>query len=189
MLPRRPNNLNETARLTKEPTDSVNKKRKKLGAAIAAPGEGETPYGLVVKEMELGDVKLPYICPFALLWSLCNASVACPDAASAAGPDASVAGPDATSAAGPDVSSFATFLRSCFQRGQKGRIVIYVDEIIPGNPLKHVPVARSTRSSGPSLTTPTGFATPPWAGTTSASSSKTRSTRCLAVFRPWLLVS
>ena len=93
----------------------------------------------------MGDIKIPYICPFALLWALCNPSEACPDAGaaptstSAACPDV---GPASTSAARPDVASeacpdgYASLLQRCFASGQKGRVVLYVDEVVPGNPLR-----------------------------------------------------
>ena len=68
----------------------------------------------------MGELQIAYICPFALLWSLCDVSVARPDTASVACPDAGYAG----------------MLMGCFSQGQKDRAALYVDEITPGNALR-----------------------------------------------------
>ena len=73
---------------------------------VALAGQAETPYGCVTKTLTIGEVAVPFICPFALLCSLCDES-----------------------------SHFAAFLHKCIQ-GQVGRIALYVDEVVPGNNLR-----------------------------------------------------
>ena len=73
---------------------------------VALAGQAETPYGCVTKTLTIGEVAVPFICPFALLFSLCDKS-----------------------------SHFAAFLHKCIQ-GQVGRIALYVDEVVPGNNLR-----------------------------------------------------
>ena len=104
----RPRNFAEAARHA--PGDgSVRAKRKKLSDEIALAGQAETPYGCVTKTLTIGEVAVPFICTFALIFSLCDKSLC-----------------------------FAAFLHNCIQ-GQVGRIAIYVDEVVPGNALRPDP--------------------------------------------------
>ena len=102
---RRPRNFSEAARLA--PGDgSVRAKKQKVQDEVALAGQAETPYGCVTKTLTIGEVAVPFICPFALISSLCDKS-----------------------------SCFAAFLHNRIQ-GQVGRIAIYVDEVMPGNALR-----------------------------------------------------
>ena len=50
-------------------------KRRRMAQEIAEVGQHETPYGLVIKPLDLGLVIVPCICPHALLWIMCELSV------------------------------------------------------------------------------------------------------------------
>ena len=87
---------------------AVSTKRRRLAQEIARAGQRETPYGPVIKTLEFGDLVVPYMCPFALLWSFCDAS-----------------------------PSYASFLSEHLPAGgQPCRIALYVDEVCPGNALR-----------------------------------------------------
>ena len=81
-------------------------KRQRLAADIASASQAETPYGQLVKTSDIQDFKLPYICPFALLWQLTQVS-----------------------------AGYAALLQSRIGDAL-GRVVLYVDEVIPGNNLR-----------------------------------------------------
>ena len=70
----RPRNLAEAARREDGPL-SVSTKRRRMAEEIAQAGQRETPYGVVVKPLDLGVVSVPCICPHALLWVMCGLSV------------------------------------------------------------------------------------------------------------------
>lgn len=81
--------------------------RKDIAEAVGEHAQTRTPYGTVVKMLDLAPgVRMPYICPFALLFHLCSLS-----------------------------QSFAELCRSSL-RGNVGRLVLYIDEIRPGNVLR-----------------------------------------------------
>ena len=101
----RPRNLTEAARLDGG-AGSVSTKRQRLAADIASASQAETPYGQLVKTLDIQDFKLPYICPFALLWQLTQVS-----------------------------AGYAALLQSRIGDAL-GRVVLYVDEVIPGNNLR-----------------------------------------------------
>ena len=85
---------------------SESTRKRKLAEDIAAAGQVETPYGHVAKTTDIGGVAVPYICPFAVLYALCNAS-----------------------------AEFAKFFHGC-SWGKIGRVALYTDEVVPGNPLR-----------------------------------------------------
>ena len=41
---------------------------------VALAGQAETPYGCVTKTLTIGEVAVPFTCPFALIFSLCDES-------------------------------------------------------------------------------------------------------------------
>lgn len=84
--------------------------RQGVGAAVAEHGRSETPYGRVLKvvrvESSRGPLDLPYICPQAMLFLACSLSTAFADALYEA------------------------------VRGKRARIIVTVDELVPGNALR-----------------------------------------------------
>ena len=99
-------NLSEAARHSGG-AGSVSNKRRKLTQAIAAAGQEQTPYGGVTKITEIGDLRIPFLCPFACLHMLCNKSAA-----------------------------FMEFLHKCMASLHVGRVCLYCDEVLPGNALR-----------------------------------------------------
>jgi hypothetical protein len=84
--------------------------RRKLTEAVTNHGTTDTPYGTVLQSMKLPLAKLPrwsYVHPIALLYHLAMISAA-----------------------------FADMMESCVTPGAPVRVVIYIDEICPGNPLR-----------------------------------------------------
>ena len=80
--------------------------RRSIGLSVSDCSRAETPYGTVVKQLNCGSRSLPYICPFAFLFHVCSRS-----------------------------ARFADLLRSSVGAG-RGRMVMYVDEMRPGNVLR-----------------------------------------------------
>ena len=70
-------NLSEAARGAPGPTSdaAVDRRRKRLGADLAAVARTGAPYGAVGIEIRIGDIAVPIINPFALLWLLCTLCV------------------------------------------------------------------------------------------------------------------
>ena len=102
----RPKNLSEAARHSGS-AGSVSTKKRKLAQDIAAAGQEQTPYGGVTKITEIGDLRIPFLCPFACLHMLCNKSAA-----------------------------FMEFLHKCMASLHVGRVCLYCDEVLPGNALR-----------------------------------------------------
>ena len=83
---------------------------KKIGAAVADHATASTPYGPVLQTMELPIPRLrrwAYIHPLALLYHLARIS-----------------------------SAFGEMMQSVNVTGRPLRIIVYIDEICPGNPLR-----------------------------------------------------
>ena len=78
--------------------------------AVTEHNKAETPYGFVIQEMELGLPRLPR-------WSFCH-------------PKALVYYLSTICAA------FGSLMESCSIAGVPMRIIIYIDELCPGNPLR-----------------------------------------------------
>ena len=106
MALRRPDCISEAVRLDTGPGTSE-QKRRRIAAEIQASAHTPTPLGPVVKELTAGLTAVPYVCPFASLWLLCEKS-----------------------------HGYAAFLAECLGHGQLARIVLYCDEVRPGNPLR-----------------------------------------------------
>ena len=93
--------------------DGTSTERQLLTAAqqcTETHAHADTPYGPVVQKVPLGIAKLPHweIChPMAYLWYMTKISPA-----------------------------FASVVTSCTQSGKPLRLVIYCDEMIPGNPFR-----------------------------------------------------
>ena len=84
--------------------------KRKIERAVQDHAKTDTPYGTVLQHMALPSLVLPqwaYIHPLALIFHLCLIS-----------------------------SAFAEMMRDCVNPGRPVRVVIYVDEICPGNPLR-----------------------------------------------------
>ena len=86
--------------------------KRKLREAIEVHANADTPYGKVVKQMHLGLEGLPhgkwdYCCPMALMYHLCRIS-----------------------------DSFSRIMHGCSTPGVPMRLVLYIDECEPGNPLR-----------------------------------------------------
>ena len=105
---KRPVNLSEAARGMPGPSSeaAVNRRRVRLGADLAAAARTATPYGAVGIEIRIGDIAVPIINPFALLWLLCT-----------------------------QTTHYFACLRHCVAAGP-ARVVLYVDEATPGNQLR-----------------------------------------------------
>ena len=84
--------------------------RRRVGEALADHGRHVTPYGAVVKEIDLPGAadgeKTPYVCPAAFLYYLCTLCAA-----------------------------FGNLLAGALD-GQPARLVFYVDDVTPGNALR-----------------------------------------------------
>ena len=90
--------------------DSKRSLRQKVQTATEEHSKAMTPYGSVVQKMKLGTEKLEDwdIChPFAYLWYLTTISV-----------------------------QFATVMETCGRAGRPLRLVLYMDEMVPGNPFR-----------------------------------------------------
>ena len=81
-------------------------KRRRLQQALAEAAQTETPYGCLGSTFEIGGLTVPFVNPIALLWVLCHGTV-----------------------------HYMRFLSDCL-RGSRGRIILYTDEVIPGNNLR-----------------------------------------------------
>ena len=105
---KRPVNLSEAARGAPGPTSdvAVDRRRRRLGADLAAVAKTETPYGAVGTEIRIGNIVVPIISPFALLWILCK-----------------------------QTPHYFACLRHCVAAGP-ARVVLYLDEAVPGNQLR-----------------------------------------------------
>eukprot|EP00969_Alexandrium_andersonii_P307307 13584191-Alexandrium_andersonii.AAC.1 len=92
-----------------EETRAARTQRADVADAVSEHARANTPYGTVVKQLEITDgFTLPYICPFALLFYLCTVS-----------------------------SEFAELVqRSVATSGGDGRLIMYADEVRPGNVLR-----------------------------------------------------
>ena len=91
--------------------ESVGTRRRLLTAKLSH-STASTPYGRLVQQHNIDHPKLKYwefIHPMALLWYVCQLS-----------------------------SKFAAMFCSCVRPGVPLRLLIYVDEICPGNPLRHM---------------------------------------------------
>ena len=90
--------------------DTLRTVRRKLTDAVRIHANQMTPYGTVIKTRHVGVPGLQrwdYACPMALVWYLSNNS-----------------------------DAFFNLVRSACSHGRPMRIVIYVDECEPGNPLR-----------------------------------------------------
>ena len=86
---------------------SVNNERQSLGVAAAAHSKVNTPYGLVVQRVDIGDgVMWDYIHPFALIYHLTSIST--------------------------QISEF--FHQAANRAGGVLQVLVYGDEFVPGNP-------------------------------------------------------
>ena len=101
----RPRNLAEAARF-QGGQGTENTKRQKLSAELHQVAGAETSYGPIVKTLTLHGHDIPYVCPFALLWSMASVS-----------------------------PGFSALLHSRIG-GSVGRVCLYVDEVVPGNNLR-----------------------------------------------------
>ena len=84
---------------------------KQIRRAVEAHAAVATPYGTVVRRLDLGiDDVVEFIHPFALMWYLCSIS-----------------------------KGFATMMRETVSNTTPGRCkwVLYNDGVVPGNPLRH----------------------------------------------------
>lgn len=78
-----------------------------LNCAIAKTTKTLTPYGRVVQNMKLPGLNWHFVHPLAMLYQLASLS-----------------------------SQFFELMKSCITPGMPLRIIIYIDEICPGNPLR-----------------------------------------------------
>ena len=86
--------------------------RRRLQSAKRSHATASTPYGRLVQQHDIGHDKLKhweYIHPMALLWYVCKLS-----------------------------ATFANMCFACIKPGVPLRVLIYVDEICPGNPLRYM---------------------------------------------------
>ena len=93
------------------PKHGFDQARKMLGKKLRGQVEQKTPYGDLLKKIEIitdtGTKTLQYVCPHAWLYHVCSASIV-----------------------------FGQFLAQQFGQGLPGSICIYSDEVTPGNNLR-----------------------------------------------------